>query len=53
MNLISKIVRDIRKWKKRREMVAELNALSNRDLFDIGISRYDIEKIVRESFADK
>ncbi len=29
--------------------VSELNALSNRDLADIGIKRYDIERIASEA----
>jgi len=33
---------------KYRTTLAELNALSNRDLLDIGISRADIPRIARE-----
>lgn len=35
-------------WKRRRQTRKELNALSDRELQDIGISRYDIERIVGE-----
>jgi uncharacterized protein YjiS (DUF1127 family) len=32
-----------------RDTLADLQALSERELFDLGISRYDIEQIARES----
>ena len=35
-------------WQKRRQTRRELNALSDRELNDLGISRYDIERIVAE-----
>jgi uncharacterized protein YjiS (DUF1127 family) len=36
-------------WKRYNRTVAELNALSNRDLSDLGISRTDIARIAREA----
>ena len=40
-----------RRWKKIQEGVRELNAMSDRDLADIGVSRYDIERLVSEATA--
>jgi uncharacterized protein YjiS (DUF1127 family) len=34
-------------WKRYNRTVSELNALSNRDLSDLGISRADINRIAR------
>jgi uncharacterized protein YjiS (DUF1127 family) len=36
-------------WRRRRETVAELHALTDRELFDIGISRWDIERIAKQA----
>jgi uncharacterized protein YjiS (DUF1127 family) len=36
-------------WKRYNRTVAELNALSNRDLADLGINRADIGRIAREA----
>ncbi|WP_424934102.1 DUF1127 domain-containing protein [Amaricoccus macauensis] len=38
----------VRNWKTRRRTAAELNALSDRDLADIGIARFEIASVVRE-----
>ena len=45
MNIVSKI----KIWKKEQETMRELRALSDRDLEDIGINRYDIKEIVKEA----
>ena len=45
MNIISKI----KIWKKEQETMKELRALSDRELEDIGINRYDIKEIVKEA----
>ena len=36
-------------WKRYSRTVSELEALSNRDLADLGISRADIYRIAREA----
>jgi uncharacterized protein YjiS (DUF1127 family) len=36
-------------WKRYSRTVAELEALSNRELADLGISRTDIGRIAREA----
>jgi uncharacterized protein YjiS (DUF1127 family) len=38
-------------WRRYRETVRELSQLSDRNLDDIGVSRNDIEDIVRHSLA--
>ncbi len=37
------------KWQRYSRTVTELEALSNRDLADLGINRYDINRIAREA----
>ncbi len=37
---------DLRRWQKRRKAIAELGALDNRMLRDIGISRGQIREVV-------
>jgi uncharacterized protein YjiS (DUF1127 family) len=36
-------------WKKYSRTVSELEALSNRDLSDLGLSRADITRVAREA----
>ena len=36
-------------WKKYSRTVAELEALSTRDLADLGLSRSDIARVAREA----
>lgn len=36
-------------WKRYNRTVAELRALSNRELSDLGILRADIERVAREA----
>jgi uncharacterized protein YjiS (DUF1127 family) len=36
-------------WKKYSRTVAELEALSTRDLSDLGLSRADIARVAREA----
>lgn len=38
-----------RRWKKAQQGIRELRSMTDKDLADIGISRYDIERIVREA----
>ncbi|MCK5933132.1 protein of unknown function [Fulvimarina manganoxydans] len=43
------IVRSYNNWRRYRETVNELNRLSQRELADLGISRYDIPTIARRT----
>lgn len=43
------IKRGFQDYKRYRQTVSELSALSNRDLADLGISRADIERVAAES----
>jgi uncharacterized protein YjiS (DUF1127 family) len=36
-------------WRRRRETVAELRAMTDRELLDMGISRWDIERIANHA----
>lgn len=36
-------------WKRYNRTVSELNALSNRELSDLGLSRADIQRVAREA----
>jgi uncharacterized protein YjiS (DUF1127 family) len=36
-------------WKRYNRTVSELNALSNRDLADLGIARSDIQRVARSA----
>jgi uncharacterized protein YjiS (DUF1127 family) len=38
-------------WKRYRKTKTELSSMSDRDLNDIGIKRWDIERIAKESAA--
>lgn len=33
-------------WRKHREIIKELNALTDKELHDIGINRYEIDRLV-------
>lgn len=46
--MFDRLLQRLRQQSDERRAVRELNALSDRDLNDIGISRYDIERIVRQ-----
>ena len=50
--MFEKLKTRIQRNAKIRRTVNELNSMSNRDLADIGISRYDIEKIAREAVTN-
>ena len=39
----------IKRWNRYTQTVNELNALSNRDLADLGIARGDIQRIAKEA----
>ncbi|MFO1032628.1 MAG: DUF1127 domain-containing protein [Hyphomicrobiales bacterium] len=36
-------------WKRYNRTVAELSALTNRELSDLGIARTDIQRVAREA----
>jgi len=42
------IRKTFRKWSAYQQTVRELNALGNRELNDLGITRGDIERIARD-----
>ena len=48
MNLLS-LTEKVAVWRRYRTSVRELNALSDRDLQDLGISRGDIETVARQA----
>ncbi|EAU40563.1 MULTISPECIES: DUF1127 domain-containing protein [Fulvimarina] len=43
------IVRSYKNWRRYRDTVKELDRLSQRELNDLGISRYDIPSIARRT----
>jgi uncharacterized protein YjiS (DUF1127 family) len=45
--IVTWIVSKIRNYLQYRETVAELSRLTDRELDDLGISRYDIETVAR------
>jgi uncharacterized protein YjiS (DUF1127 family) len=45
--LVSWVLAKIRNYLQYRETVAELSRLTDRELDDLGISRYDIDSIAR------
>jgi uncharacterized protein YjiS (DUF1127 family) len=51
MTTLKTISEKLQAWRKYREAVRELSALTDRELSDIGIRRGDIEFIVRRSVA--
>ncbi|WP_084496468.1 DUF1127 domain-containing protein [Aquamicrobium defluvii] len=44
------LIRSYRNWRSYRKTMSELGRLSNRQLDDVGISRFEIEQIVRKTF---
>ena len=46
--ILSLIVSKFNEWLRYREIVAELSRLSDRDLEDVGISRFDIATVARK-----
>ena len=40
---------NLSKYKKYRQTVRELQSMTDRELFDIGISRWDIKRIAKDS----
>ena len=49
--IITHVLAKLRNWKRYRETVRELSRLSDRDLADLGISRFDIDSVARSTAA--
>ena len=49
--IVTFVLAKLRNWKRYRETVRELSRLSDRDLADLGISRFDIESVARDATA--
>jgi uncharacterized protein YjiS (DUF1127 family) len=47
--IVSWVLSKIRSYLQYRETVAELSRLTDRELDDLGISRFDIESVARNS----
>ena len=46
MNFFKRYYNYLKTWRKHREVIKELNKLTNRELADIGINRGDIDRLV-------
>lgn len=46
MNIFSRYYNYLKTWRKHRELVKDLNRLTNEQLKDIGISRGEIDHLV-------
>jgi uncharacterized protein YjiS (DUF1127 family) len=49
MTMFTTIKNRYSRWQRYNRTVKELNGLSNRDLADLGLNRFDIERIAREA----
>ena len=47
--IVSWVLAKVRNYLQYRETVAELSRLTDRELDDLGISRYEIESVARNS----
>jgi len=45
-NWITRYLRYIATWRKHRKIIKELNGLTDKELADIGISRWDIDRLI-------
>ena len=45
---LSVVLSGLRRWLRARETARQLNALSDRELSDIGIARYEIAQVVHQ-----
>ncbi len=43
------VLSGLRRWLRARETARRLNALSDRELADIGIARHDIAQVARQN----
>jgi uncharacterized protein YjiS (DUF1127 family) len=46
--ILSIVVSGLRRWLRARETARQLNALSDRELSDIGMARHDIAQVARQ-----
>jgi len=46
MNWITRFLRYVATWRAHRKVIKELNALTDKELADIGIARADIDRLV-------
>lgn len=46
MNIINRFLKYIKTWRNHRQVIKELNMLTNKQLSDIGINRSDIDRLV-------
>ncbi len=46
MNWFKRFFNYINTWRKHRDVVKQLNALTNRELSDIGLNRGDIDRLI-------
>ena len=49
--IVTFVLSKLRNWKRYRQTVRELSRLSDRDLADLGISRFDIDSVARDAAA--
>jgi len=49
--IVTFVLAKLRNWKRYRQTVRELSRLSDRDLADLGISRFDIDSVARDAAA--
>jgi uncharacterized protein YjiS (DUF1127 family) len=47
--IVTLVLAKLRNWKRYRQTVRELSRLSDRDLADLGISRFDIDSVARDA----
>jgi uncharacterized protein YjiS (DUF1127 family) len=45
---LSVVLSCLRRWLRARETAQQLNALSDRELSDIGVARHDIAQVARQ-----
>ncbi len=45
----NRFVENYRAWRRYRQTIGELARLTNRELDDLGISRYDLRSVARRS----
>ena len=49
--IVTFVLSKLRNLKRYRQTVRELSRLSDRDLADLGISRFDIDSVARDAAA--
>lgn len=46
MTWLKRFLKYVKTWRKHRKVIKELNALTDKELQDIGINRADIDRLV-------